>query len=208
METIDYKGYKIKILVDECPSDPLGDSNLGRMICFHRRYNLGHKHDFKSQDFKSMEEVISAVIKEEGPIIYLKLYLYDHGGIVMNCSGYRGQDPQHFDTTDVGFIYVSRKKVRDEYGWKKITTAREKQIAEYLKGDVEVYSSYISGQVYGYEIYRPGEEEACDSCWGYYGYDNKASGLLADAEHAVDSDIQWRLKTEGIQETLLQEVKS
>lgn len=207
METIDYKGYKIKVITDEDPSNPRDDSDpLGRMVCFHRRYNLGDKHDFKSQDFHSWDELIAAVIKEEGPIIYLRLYLYDHSGITMNCSGYRGIDSQGWDWGPVGFIYISKKKARKEYGWKQITKAREEQIIKYLEGEVKIYDDYLTGAVYGYEICRPGEEESCDSCGGYYGYDHEESGLLGDARNAVDCDIQWRLKNEGIQETLLQEV--
>lgn len=204
METFDYKGYKIKILTDESPSNPRKDSNpLGRMICFHRRYDLGDKHDFKSQDFNSWDELIAAVTKEEeGPIIYLRLYLYDHSGIVMNCSGYGNIDPQGFDTTNVGLIYVSKKRARKEYGWKAITKKRVQLLTEYLKDEVEIYSDYISGAVYGYGIYRPGEETSCDTCWGYYGHDHKESGLEGDAKLAIECDIQYRLKFEGLQQEL------
>lgn len=33
--------YKLKLQRDEYPDDPREWSNLGKMVCFHRRYNLG-----------------------------------------------------------------------------------------------------------------------------------------------------------------------
>lgn len=37
----DYKGYTIKIYHDEDAESPRDWDNLGEMVCFHRRYNLG-----------------------------------------------------------------------------------------------------------------------------------------------------------------------
>lgn len=51
IEIIDYKeNYKIKIWQDEPFESPRGWDNIGTMICWHRRYNLGDKHSFKDSD--------------------------------------------------------------------------------------------------------------------------------------------------------------
>lgn len=51
LEVIEYRGFLIKILPDEMPSDgPRSWDNLGTMVCFHSRYTLGDKHNFKDQE--------------------------------------------------------------------------------------------------------------------------------------------------------------
>jgi len=43
-ETI-YRGRTIKIITDDNPMHPHHDfDNVGKMICFHKRYDLGDKH--------------------------------------------------------------------------------------------------------------------------------------------------------------------
>lgn len=40
--------YTIKIHTDDNPESPREWDNVGTMVCFHRRHNLGDKHDYKS----------------------------------------------------------------------------------------------------------------------------------------------------------------
>jgi len=51
-----------------------------------------------------------------------------------------------------------------------------------MAADVQVYDDYLTGSVYGYIVEGP----ASDSCWGYYGYNHRQSGLLNTAESAID----------------------
>ena len=56
VETIELEhGVKVHIHRDDHDTDfanPRANDNLGVMVCFHRRYNLGDKHDFKEpEDF-------------------------------------------------------------------------------------------------------------------------------------------------------------
>jgi hypothetical protein len=43
--------YTLTIDVDENPSDPREDDNLTKMICFHKKYTLGDKHDYKFDNY-------------------------------------------------------------------------------------------------------------------------------------------------------------
>lgn len=49
--------YKLKIIQDEYPENlrslSFTDCNLGVMVCFHSRYNLGDEHNYKQEDFNS-----------------------------------------------------------------------------------------------------------------------------------------------------------
>lgn len=187
-ETLEHKGYSIDVIVDEDPQNPRTEwDNLGTMICFHSRYNLGDKHDY------SVEE--AQEIANDKNNIVLQLRLYDHSGISMSTSNsYPYNDI--WDSGCVGFIYISRDKVRKEYGWKRITKKRLEQIVQYLKGEVECYDNYLTGAVYGFSVKDPeGEEIENGSCWGFYGYDHEKSGLKSEAISQIEWGIENKRKT-------------
>jgi hypothetical protein len=151
-------------------------------------------------------------ITEEFDRLFISLptFLYDHSGLRMST----GRFSCPWDSGQVGFIYVSREKVREEYGWKVITKKREEKIRGYLRDEVKVYDQYLTGDVYGYTVYEalPGlrealdisDEEACDwqtiigdidldndefceevdSCWGFYGEES--------AKEEAESSVRYR----------------
>ena len=168
METVDYKGYTIQIEQESYPSNPrTNHDNLATMACRHSRYDLG-----------DTEEIPSNL---ERDTIWLPLYLYDHSGITMNTTGFSCP----WDSSQVGYIYVTKTRVRKEYKWRKLTAERIAKIKEYLVGEVETYDHYITGNVYGYKIVDSNGFE-WDSCWGFYGYNHEESGLLEYAKNHID----------------------
>jgi len=61
-----YRGYRIDIDTDEYPPDPREDSEpMGKMICFHRRYDLGDKHSYHSPE-TLMQELAEEVYPNLG----------------------------------------------------------------------------------------------------------------------------------------------
>jgi hypothetical protein len=94
----------------------------------------------------------------------------------MNTTGFSC----HWDSGKVGVIFVSKEKVRKEYGWKVITAKRTEQILKYLQGEVETFDQYLRGDVYGFRKIVDGEE--IESCWGFYGNDHRESGLFDQAD--------------------------
>lgn len=210
VEEIEYRGHIIKVIQDYVDYESPRDwDNLGTMICFHSRYDLGDKHGYNTvQDF--FEDLISRYIddeEEEGfqddlyelshkdimnkyhhiideNYIILPLYLYDHSGITMNTSGFSCP----WDSGQVGYIYVSNEDAKKEYN------NNFKERAElYLKGEVEVYDQFIRGDVYCYSIEPKDENKninCCDSCCGFYGHDFENSGLLEYAKSAIDYEIK------------------
>jgi hypothetical protein len=206
--TIQYKGYTIKIEQEEYPCNPREEfDNLGTLICFHKRYNLSdgkHLSDgtkLKSADFNGWDAMIAHVDKVEGGIISLPVYMYDHSGITINTTGFNHCDSQQWDWGQLGFIYISKKRAREEYSWKVLNKARIAKLKEYLEGEIETYDAYLTGNVYRYTIVLPDGTED-DSCGGYYGFDHEKSGLMEAAKNAVDCAITHRLKTEGVQQEL------
>ena len=101
--------------------------------------------------------------------------MYDHGGITISTSPFSCP----WDSGKIGVIFVSRKKVREEYSWKVITNKRKNQIIQYLKSEITTYDQYIRGDVYGYRVIDSDGEEL-DSCWGFFGEDPTMNGIFDD----------------------------
>ena len=80
-DTEKYKGFIIELWADENPSNPRTDfDNLGKMVCFHRHYELGDKHAL------SVENVQELIRRDD--VLYLPLYLLDHSGITMRTGNF------------------------------------------------------------------------------------------------------------------------
>ena len=194
-----YKGYTIQIHADEDPLNPRTDYDcLGTMVCFHKRYDLGDKHTISHSDYAGWDEMEEAIRKDLDAVVVLPLYLYDHGGITMST----GQFSCRWDSGQVGFIYATREKVFKEFGRKDLAKAIERA-TKVLEGEVETYDHYLRGDVYGYTLYAPGDEDLDDSiesCWGYLGdYDDKDYGALSEAKSLVDNilarELEARMKS-------------
>lgn len=178
----------IEITQDESPENPREwNDYLGKMVCFHKRYDLGDKTDLKSEMFNSWEELKEHLIKEEHAVIISPLYLYDHSGITIKIGSFYGllsQGHAEFDSGQVGFIYVTKEALKEE-------DIDKKQAEKILKAEVEEYDSYLRGEVYVFTIYEvktcnEGHEhrEVIESCGGFY----SEKDALAEAEEYFKED--------------------
>jgi len=166
VEEIDHRGLTVKIYQDLEPESPREWDNLGLMVAFHQRYSLGDKdHGY------TVEELIKLIgyRLRTDPIIALPLYLYDHGSVAMSTSRNWPFDCR-WDSMQVGYIFVTKDKVRQEYGVKRISPKLREAVEKRLEGEVKDYSDYLSGDVYGYVVEDAAGNDL-DSCWGYYGFD-------------------------------------
>jgi len=189
METIEYKGMIIKVEVDYDPLDPRQWDNLGIMVCNHRHYALGDKHNYDLSDYNSWKEVEGAIRKNEDAAVMYPLYLYDHTGLQIKIGSFYGLLPQghaEYDSGQVGFIFVSKQTIRREYGVKRISKKLLEKVANILRSEVEVYDYYISGEVYGFKAVTPDGKEI-DSCWGYYG--DPETQMIPEAKASIDDYI-------------------
>ena len=174
IETKTIGKYKIEIIPDDSPFDPRGDDNLGTMVCFHGNYNLGDKHEYRHQDYSGWDEMKRAIIRNENAGVILPLYLYDHSGITMSTE--RFSCP--WDSGQIGWIFISKEKMRTEYSYKRVSKKLKARVAGYLRGEVKTYDQYLTDDVYGYRITNTETDEEVDACWGYYGSD----ACMAEAE--------------------------
>jgi len=170
IETIKIKNHTVEVFYDEFPEDPRNWDNLGTMVFFHNRYNVGdNDHGFNEP------EDLNEFLEDENPI-FLYVYGYDHGGLAISTRRI-GQFADPWDSGTLGVIYVTRDKVKSEYGWKYLTKERIEKIESYLRSEVEIYDLYLQGRSYGFV-------STCDLCgaedsvWGFYGENWKENGLL------------------------------
>lgn len=72
--------------------------------------------------------------------------------------------------------------------WIEKTGAPSESHKAQCEGAIKLYGYWAWGNVYGYVIDGDG-----DSCWGFYGDDHEESGLLEQAQNAIDCAIQWHI---------------
>lgn len=173
VETIQYRGHKIEISYDECGWDPRENDNICVFHIAHRRYNFG---DENYNDRESIEAAKKEAISNGD--ITLPLYMYDHSGITISLSPFSCP----WDSGQVGFVQIPRKKMIEEFGKKIFTPKLKKRALEIAKGEVSELDSCLRGEVYGYKIDDDG-----DSCWGFIG-DKKY--CIEEAKGSVD----WQVK--------------
>ena len=182
-----YQGHVIKIYHDPDAESPREWSNLGTLICWHRRYRLGDSHSFDSpeaflrdlsgisaQSDLSMDQLRD---RAERKSVLLPVFLYDHSGLAMNTIGFHCP----WDSGQVGYVYVTLEAVRKEFGVKRVTKALREKAEDILRGEIVSYDAYLGGRVYGYVIEWDGEE--VDACWGFVG--DYETGCLPEARGAV-----------------------
>ena len=189
IKTIEKNGLTIKIYQDENPESPREWENLGIMACFHNRYTLGDKTDISSDSFSGWNEMEAYIKAELGAVVVLPLFLYDHSGISMRT--FRHGHHSAWDCGQVGFIYATKEKIVAHFGKKIIAT---KKIEDILISEVETYSAYLEGNIYGFVI----EDDAgshIDSCCGFYNDDAEIEALeiVENLTHKGTTDHKGQL---------------
>lgn len=199
-ETTEYKGYTIETKTENYPTDPREWDNLGVMAALHNRYNLGDEDFWLSHSYMkdhvdecSSWECLEAEFEKEFDIaVILPLFLYDHSGIAISTRSWHGRAHHaEWDSGQVGFIFVSKDKIRDEYGWKRLTKKRLEKIEQYLVGEVEEYNDYLTGNVYCWFV-KDQDGETIESCGGYYGYDGEKYAI-----EEAKSTVNYLVKQEA-----------
>jgi len=189
----------VKVLPDNDPTDPREFDTLGLLACWHRRHTLGDTQP---------DEEPTEWIKEHAPkgSVVLPVYLYDHGGLRMSTT----RVSCAWDSGQVGVIVATPAAIRKCHGVQKITRSIRDKVRKCLTAEVQAYSVYLSGDVWGYVIASV-EEIVCgtcdtrvrredpavgDSCWGFYGATLEATGMKdhVAVEHHEALEAAWGLR--------------
>jgi hypothetical protein len=199
---------KLRIVPDTSPANPRKEwDNLGTIICFHRKYNLGDEHNYEDQfdflaDLAEYEGEEDLTLEElydlaSEKAVILPVYLYDYSDITTNTTGFLYSDSLGWDWGQIGWVYVTRRKLQEE----GLANESDEKIAKKLRAEMEIYNQYLRGDVWGYILQ---EETICpecdqvkveqiDLCYGFYGTDWDKNGLkdcLPKEYHHLLADVE------------------
>lgn len=151
----------LEIVNDDNPQNPRDNDCLGIFAGRkHRRYSLGDKiHAIKWDDVASLENM-GEYMKTLGVSIWLPVYMYEHGGVVLGTEfAYPFTD--RFDAGQAGVIYATDEKILKEFGGETITPETKEKVLSVFRAEIAMYSAYMNGDVYGFRIMS---NEICPTC--------------------------------------------
>lgn len=196
VHTEDYLGYTIKVVHDDYyPYDFDDEDHVGTFAHWHRRGFFGE--DFSNRQHE-LKEICDEVLAQAG--IVVPVYLYEHSGQTINTTGFSCP----WDSGQVGVWYITADEIAKAWGG-DVEKARN-----YVTSHVKYIDCILTGEVYGYQIFK-GDEEI-ESCWGYVGdWQDKDSYLVSTARsiiehtikeempltHAADPNLNWVDKVAG-----------
>jgi hypothetical protein len=179
--------------------DPRDNTNLGVMVCSHKRYNLGDHRDplVQRQEPKLLEAyeeggpkaVADYAKRILGAYVVLPLYLIDHSGLSMRAGrDFSDVDPGNWDSGLVGFIFDTPKG-RDETG------VEGADVEQALRAEVTEYDRWLQGDVWCYVIERlvtcshgDTHAEIVDACGGYIGHEYATQAALEAFTHELKEE--------------------
>lgn len=187
IETIEHAGCTIEIHYDMDHCNPRTDyDQLGTIIYSSSRYTLGdincniddHLYglctdihpDFPEEQF---EEHGWKILEKYYHI--LPVYCYMHGNIALSTGSFSCP----WDSGQSGFIYCLKETMIKEVG-----NYTEQRAEEWLRQEIEEYSSYLNGEVYGYIVKDP-DGNKVESCYGYLGESGK-NYMLNEGKSAAE----------------------
>jgi hypothetical protein len=179
----------LKIVTDDHAESPRSWDNLGTLV-LHK--SVGDITDFRfADDYSSEADVLERgpkeIAKHFGPIgAILPVYKYEHSGVCFSTTPYSCK----WDSGLAGFIFATKKDIRENWGIKRVTKARVEQVEKQLVSEVEVYSQWAEGDIVGFQLEEDGEET--DSCYGFFGQDVTTNGIL---DHL---DEEWEPILKGV----------
>ena len=186
VETHVHRGMTITIYHDQDAESPRDWDNFGEMYCvINRDYVLGD-HQVNLEHYDSWEQIVEEMVADHGATVVLPLDVHDNWQPSMSI----GQVPDDLWGDRIeGWVCddkAKRKELgfteRDHFGRNGLC---DEFVVQLLKGEVETYSRYMSGEVYGYVVT---DEDGIDygSCWGFYGTEDALHEARAEADYAAD----------------------
>lgn len=129
------------------PIYPRNNSNLGYMLCWHKKYNLGDTYESNLIDRTSIHSWagVERAIRDVYPdIIYIEvLSLYDHTAQTMTLGYHSG-----YDCGQIGFYIVTRKQACEWFNIPEYDSKYNTQLELRIKGEIQEYNKWLHGTIY------------------------------------------------------------
>jgi len=188
----------LKIYQDNCAEDPREWDNLGTMVCAHGHYSLGDEQAQNIDDYRSWNDwFYHEIVMPNGGwhnIIYKPLYMYDHSGITIRTRPFSCP----WDSGQIGYIYVTKKQVREEWKRKRVSKHLLTAVLDILECEVEIYDQWGRNDVYYFSLDKEIKCSCCghvsmeniDSCGGFYGTDWLDNGMSEQIDKEYHSLLE------------------
>lgn len=164
IKTIEKGGLELHIGYDDSPINPRTEfDNLGTIVS---KNGLGDKHEFNWNNYSSYKEYQKDIEKQRNVCVILPVYKFEHGNIALSTTDFNDR----WDSCQIGFIYITKEKVREWFSVKRINKKLKDSIEKYLIEEIKTYGHYLNGDVYCYEIIDS-ENNHIGSCYGFYDMD-------------------------------------
>jgi len=189
VEAYEHAGLKVRIEYDPMAHEinPRTEwDNFGTMVCFHKRYDLGDKHDWKSDHYNGWDEVYKMLVDEADAAVIRPLYMFDHGGLTVSMGKtlFQQVDADGWDWGQIGFIYITRQKLLAEFSRVRITDKLVERVVEIFQGEVETYDQYLRGEAYAFMV-GDDDDDCLETCCGFYTVEHCKEEAESTAEYIM-----------------------
>ena len=192
IETLERDGIKVVIHHDPYgeTADPRDADNFCKLIFFGEARQMGDEHEYRSEDYEGWAALEAAIVADHPRGIVKPVYLMSHTGVEISTSDFmfRSFDPQGWDWQQVGFAVVSAEEIRANYCCQRITKAMREQAESLVDAEVDEYSHYINGEVYGYCVLDADGKDTDECEWGFIGMDAVRGEAEAALRGALESE--------------------
>jgi hypothetical protein len=150
------------------------------------------------EDFKQNLKIKYDLTIEQ--VVYLPIYVYSHSGETFNTTGFECE----WDSGQLGYIFYTKKEIKEWYGAKRISSKLKEKIEEKLKNDVKIFDASWNGQYFSYSI-TDESNDVLDSCSGFLCVDNDFNSLAKNMIEYMDIE-ENEFKLEEIESKILEVV--
>ena len=93
-----------------------------------------------------------------------------------------------------GYMVTTKQIARDAHQVKQLSKELLARVDANLDGEVEIYTEYLNGNVYGYNITCDLTGQNVDSVWGFYGDDPYLNEAIKDVIEAWTPPVIYTFK--------------
>ena len=186
-ETVKSKNgkYLLDIRYDYDAETPRAWDNLGTIYGYWKG-TCGIIDEEASGEYNSFEEEFENEVGKFEDYIYLDVYGYEHGGRAVSTGSFGC----HWDSGQVGYIYVSKKDVLAGFGGKRVRKKLREKVERILESEIEVLDRWLQGEVYGYRLYEINEKELKNQITDeLYDFDEEFETLSKEEQNKIVEEV-------------------
>lgn len=159
-------GNKLEIWQDTDAENPREGffSNVTEMIFFHKRMNVGDKHNIDPDNYSSFAGMMNENVKDGD--LALPVFCYSKRCFELSLEPFSCP----WDSGTLGFIVTREDEINHEFNGDRIKALKN------LKNELKIYNDYLNGRTYGGILYDS-EGHEIDACWGFYGNNMEENGI-------------------------------